>query len=158
MARLKITLKMRPKNPGRKFKKVPKDLQREFIKQIRKLERDALTIVRRNTPVRTGRLRDSFKSKRTIRKKALFGKIEVFSPLPYARFIDEGTRRSPGRYVPAIDRRLTTDRPGFGFHPGIRATNFLKKSEATVVIAADRISLKLQKSIDRSVTRHFKGR
>ena len=156
MARLKITLTMRPRNPGRNFKRVPKDLQRGFIKQITKLQGDALRIVKRSAPIRTGRLRDSFKSNKKIRKSPLVGTIEVFSNLPYARFVDEGTKASPGRYVPEIDRRLTISR--IGIHPGIRATNFLKNSQEKVVTISSRIHLKLQKSIDRSVTRNFKGR
>ena len=156
MAKLKVNITMRPKNPGRKFKNIPKDLQREFFRQIDIFERTALRIVKGNTPVRTGRLRDSFRSKKKIRKIPLTGIVEVFSPLPYARFLDEGTRPSPGRYVPAIDRRLTISR--LGIHPGITATNFLKKSERQAITVANRISIKLQKAIDRSLTRNFRGR
>jgi len=156
MARLKITLTMKPKNPGRKFKKVPKDLQREFVKQISKLEQNALKIVRRNTPVRTGRLRDSFRSNKKIRKSPLTGTVEVFSNLPYAKFLDEGTQPSIGRYVPQIDRRLTISR--LGIHPGIRATNFLQKSKAEVFSITNRVHRDLQKGVNRSLTRNFRGR
>lgn len=153
---LKITLKMRPKRPERKFKKVPKDLQREFIRQIRKLEQDALKIVKRNTPVRTGRLRDSFRSNRTVRKSPLFGLVEVFSNLIYARFIDEGTGPSVGRYVPQIDRRLSISR--IGTHPGVRATNYLGKSEQQVFALANKIPKRLQFSVAVSLSRNFRGR
>ena len=156
MAKLRMSLTMRPKNPSRNFKNIPKDLEREFRKQVGILEKVALRIVKGNTPVRTGRLRDSFKSKKKIRKNPLFALTEIFSPLPYVRFIDEGTRSSPGRYVPAIDRRLTVVRRGV--HPGITATNFLKKSEDQVIIQGNRISTKLQVIIDRSLRRNFRGR
>ncbi len=38
-----------------------------------------------------------------------------------------GTKPSPGRYVPAIDARLTNpDNPSFGMHPGTKAHEIIK--------------------------------
>ena len=52
---------------------------------------------------------------------------------PHAVFVNEGTGPSPGRYVPAIDRRLKRKKGGIGIHPGVRATHFFDNAiEAAV--------------------------
>lgn len=63
---------------------------------------------------------------------------------PAAVFVNDGTRASPGRYVPAIGKRLVSGRRrtkisgvvsyDIGMHPGIRATHFFERA----LIDADR--------------------
>jgi len=43
---------------------------------------------------------------------------------PHARFVNDGTGPSPGRYVPAIGRRLVDTARNIGVHPGIKASHF----------------------------------
>ena len=43
---------------------------------------------------------------------------------PYGVHVNEGTGPSPGRYIPAIDRRLIDPRRDIGIHPGVPATHF----------------------------------
>ena len=58
---------------------------------------------------------------------------------PAAVFVNDGTRPSPGRYVPAIGKRLVSGRRrtkksgvvqnvNIGMHPGIRATHFFERA------------------------------
>jgi hypothetical protein len=49
----------------------------------------------------------------------------------HAIYVSLGTGPSPGRYVPAIDRRLINpDLPGFGWHPGIRPNPYIEETAA----------------------------
>jgi hypothetical protein len=48
----------------------------------------------------TGKLQDSFKSEQTEKS------VRFWWDAPYAKMVDEGTRESSGRYVPAIGKRL----------------------------------------------------
>ena len=45
---------------------------------------------------------------------------------PHGRYVNDGTGPSPGRYVPAIGKRLIN--PPRGMHPGIRATHFFDRA------------------------------
>ena len=49
--------------------------------------------------------------------------------VPYAYYVTKGTQPSPGRYVPAIGKRLVNPRlPHFGMHPGIRANPYIAET------------------------------
>jgi len=54
-------------------------------------------------------------------------KRRVVVDSPHARFVNDGTGPSPGRYVPAIGRRLVRGE-NIGMHPGIRASHFFDKA------------------------------
>lgn len=71
---------------------------------------------------------------------------------PYARRIVQGTSPSPGRYVPALGRRLKSGSGRkIGMHPGTRANDFVSRgvakaeerigNEAFLVISKDVQSL-----------------
>lgn len=57
--------------------------------------------VKANTPVDTGRLRESWQ-----RSKVVDGRTEVGNPTAYADSVEYGHRQKVGRYVPAIGKRL----------------------------------------------------
>lgn len=57
-----------------------------------------------NTPVQTGNLRKNWK-----RTRAVQGKVTVYNNVEYASHVEYGHRQQPGRYVPAIGKRLTKD-------------------------------------------------
>ncbi len=102
---------------------------------IDKVANFTVKVMKSFTPVRTGRLRDSIQvqKKRTTKGATdLRHSIEVGSPLHYFTFIDRGTKSSPGRFVPFIGKKLTTIRPGFGFHPGVQAQHIIDKTQAKV--------------------------
>lgn len=72
---------------------------------------EALADVRRRTPVRTGRLRAGWRS-RAVRKGSSYD-IALENDVPYAGAVESGHRQTPGRYVPAIGKRLKRGRvPG----------------------------------------------
>ena len=62
------------------------------------------------TAVDSGNLRSS------IRHRLVGGGVEVGPSVRYAPYVEFGTGPSPGRYVPAIGRRLVN--PPRGVHPG----------------------------------------
>ena len=73
---------------------------------------------------RTGRLAQSWK----VIPEAGGEVVHVGSDLKQAGYVSMGTRPSPGRYVPAIDRRLVDPgHPSFGMHPGIRANPYVQE-------------------------------
>ncbi|WP_400256481.1 HK97 gp10 family phage protein [Candidatus Methanomassiliicoccus intestinalis] len=41
-------------------------------------------------------------------EKISSGRYSVINPVPYALYVEEGHRQTPGRYVPAIGRQLKT--------------------------------------------------
>lgn len=64
--------------------------------------------VRANTPVDTGDLRRSW----TLTgpdKKGLKFEMDLANPLEYSEYVEYGHRQEPGRFVPAIGKRLKTD-------------------------------------------------
>lgn len=68
-------------------------------------------------PGRTGELKDSVRVETTKDTRT------VIVGAPHGRFVNDGTGPSPGRYVPAIGRRLVRG-TNIGMHPGTRATHF----------------------------------
>ena len=57
------------------------------------------------TPVDTGELRRSW-TVGMVEKRGDLYYIEVINPLEYAQYVEYGHRQTPGRYVPAIGKRL----------------------------------------------------
>ena len=64
--------------------------------------------VRENTPVDTGDLRRSWELTGPDKKGSKF-EMDLNNPLEYAEYIELGHRQEPGRYVPAIGKRLKAD-------------------------------------------------
>jgi len=98
---------------------------------IRRALEEAGALVKREmetqAPVRTGALRSSI----TVDVE---GDRAIVGPnVAYAPYVEFGTRPSPGRYVPAIGKRLVNPAlPHFGMHPGIKATHFVEKTALAV--------------------------
>jgi len=77
-------------------------------------------------PRRTGRLQESF----GVSMEHQWKRIRIGWSAPYASFVDEGIPQSPGRYVPAIDKRLiqpSRRNPSIGVHPGFEGRQFVNK-------------------------------
>ena len=64
--------------------------------------------VRDNTPVDTGDLRRSWELTGPDKKGNKF-EMDLNNPLEYAKYVELGHRQEPGRYVPAIGKRLKAD-------------------------------------------------
>ena len=85
--------------------------------------------VKDNTPVQTGHLCNSWK-----RTRAVQGKVTVYNNVEYAAHVEYGHRQQPGRYVPAIGKRLKKD-----FVPGKKMLHWamLQSSKTFKADAAD---------------------
>jgi hypothetical protein len=106
--------------------------RRELDTFMRRIAKETEITMKKKVPVRSGKLRNSIKTITRDTKSGqvdLRSKIQVGTRLPYARYIDQGTKSSPGRYVPFLGRRLVVNRPGFGLHPGVRGRNFLRDTK-----------------------------
>lgn len=92
-----------------------------------RIQDDAIQEMRANVPIGTGKLQRSIKSLSRTTATGNFdlrASFAVGSPLAYTKYLDAGTKASPGRYVPVLGRRITT-----GMHPGIRALNFMQSTK-----------------------------
>ena len=105
-----------------------KDYPRKNINTVMsKIEREAIQELRSNVPKGTGKLQRSIKSLSRTTATGNFDLRSAFiigSPLSYTKYLDAGTKPSPGRYVPVLGRRITT-----GMHPGTRALNFMQSTK-----------------------------
>lgn len=104
--------------------------RQELDKFTRKMAITGLRIMKKHTPVRTGRLRNSVKIFAQETKGGqidLRSRIGIGSVLPYFSYVDKGTKQSDGRYVPVLGRRIST-----GLHPGVRARNFVDKANKEI--------------------------
>lgn len=79
--------------------------QNRFCEECAKyLAQRLLAKVKRRTPVATGELRRNWSEK--IRHEGNDYIIEIINPTEYASYVEYGHRQEPGRYVPAIGKRL----------------------------------------------------
>ena len=65
----------------------------------------ALASTKRRTPYVTGHLRNSWQIS-DVRKSGGYLIVEIFNPVEYASYVEYGHAQEPGRYVPAIGKRL----------------------------------------------------
>jgi len=93
--------------------KVRRNCQRAIAESALNIQREA----RKRCPVDTGNLRSSIQTDFRIDRLG----AEVGTRTFYGVFQEFGTKPSPGRYVPAIRRRIKT-----GTHPGVKARPFLR--------------------------------
>lgn len=60
---------------------------------------------KQKTPVDIGTLRRSWQVGEVVRHGDYL-EIEIYNPVEYAEFVEYGHRQEPGRYVPALGKRL----------------------------------------------------
>jgi len=145
-------VRLSPRKPDQKWNKVTKRFIKDYKSIIKKVQTKGLKIMRANVPVATGRLRDSFTSRSTVNSQ-LKGVVFVESSVPYLRFVDKGAAPSPGRYVPTLDRRITT-----GIHPGQIGKQFMDETRREMQILVNRELKGLISKTDKSVSRIFPRR
>ncbi|MGQ9640330.1 MAG: HK97 gp10 family phage protein [Candidatus Bathyarchaeia archaeon] len=110
-----------------KFEKWKETVNKTLAEEIDKIILDSAQIVAERmgmlAPVRTGQLKASI----TLQRES--DKVLIGPTAPYAPYIILGIRPSPGRYVPAIERRLVNPQhPSFGMHPGIAPNPFVERA------------------------------
>jgi len=96
-----------------------------------------INILKEETPTRTGYLRTTIRGSIDLvreRDRTYYNLRIGFTGRgrQIAHYLTHGTRPSPGRYVPVLDRRLTNVgwfwRKGIGMHPGVRPNPFIRRA------------------------------
>lgn len=91
-----------------KMRSLPKIFDEELSKAMNDEGLDWRDDVRANTPVDTGDLRRTWIFEGVTKTGFIF-EMELSNNLEYADYIEYGHRQEPGRYVPAIGKRLKAD-------------------------------------------------
>ena len=148
--RRRASITLRPKRPDRSMRRVIKDFKKEIKRMGNRMEKQGLIIIKRETPVRTGRTRDLWVS--TLRTSIGSGfTINFNNPSDVVGFLNRGTLPSPKRYIPSIEKRIFG-----GVHPGIQATKFLDTALVTVKSMASTQLKRLPRSMQKSIKRRFR--
>ena len=89
-------------------------------------------------PRKTGRLVESIQTQQSENR------VRVGPTVYYAPYVEFGTKPSPGRYVPAIGKRLVdASLPHFGMHPGIEGQRFVEKTREEMLAYGHRVAERL---------------
>jgi hypothetical protein len=93
----------------KEFKKIIEEMEKEkeqlMIDTIKELAARLLCKVIKRTPSDTGNLRRNW-TVSDVRKNGENYEIEVSNSTEYASYVEFGHRQTPGRFVPAIGKRL----------------------------------------------------
>lgn len=81
------------------------DIDRICIDCAEKIALRLLRKVKLRTPVDSGRLRDSWRIEGAKKSGGEYV-VEIINSLEYASYVENGHRQEPGRFVPAIGKRL----------------------------------------------------
>lgn len=96
-------------NGLKEFQKIIEDMEKEkeqlMIDTIKELAARLLRKVIKRTPSDTGNLRRNW-TVSDVRKNGGNYEIEVSNSTEYASYVEFGHRQTPGRFVPAIGKRL----------------------------------------------------
>lgn len=91
-----------------KMGKLADNLDREILKAMGDEGVNWRDDVRANTPVDTGKLREDWALNDPV-KVGLLLTMDLSNNMEYAEHVEYGHRQEPGRYVPAIGKRLVKD-------------------------------------------------
>ncbi len=103
----------------------------------RKIEKLIVDVYRGESPVKTGKFKNSIKRLSLTKRESSTGfesRIEVGPTAPHARFVVNKTSSSEGAYVPALNARIK-----FGRHPGTKENNVGLRTTLIVLNKADAI-------------------
>ena len=110
------------------------------VRCTQKLAAQLINTVIKRTPVKSGALRRGWMAGKTtmqVSRKGTSYEIVVFNSVNYASYVEYGHRQEPGRYVPAIGKRLKNS--------WVKGQFMLKISEQELEAAAPRIINRLLK-------------
>ena len=95
--------------------------RREFFRNnTNELGNRLIALVKPQTPVITGTLRNSWAST-PVTENADSYSMDLYNSQEYSEYVEHGHRQTPGRYVPAIGKRLVAS--------WVEGTHMLEKSE-----------------------------
>ena len=147
------TITIRPRNLRRRLDNWQySDVPNAADVLFEKIANKTLRIMREEAPVNTGRLKASIAVK--SKNKHAGGRDRRFSAsvgpsVSYANYVSKGTSPSPGRFVPAIKKRVRT-----GMHPGTPANNFVSRTRDKVDASINSTSFK--SSVRKAMYRRLK--
>lgn len=114
-------------------------------------QEDAEKLFKDRIPVRTGKTRRSITSRRKLNSTKFTGEIILSSRSPVVKFLDKGTKPSPGRYIPVLGRRIKT-----GSHPGIRGLNIIEGARQDIEFRARTTVKEMKEQFRKSVRESFR--
>ena len=112
---------------------------------------EAKEIVKRKIPIRTGRTRRSITARRELNVNTTSGRIIISSRSGVLKFLDKGTKPSPGRFIPILGRRIRT-----GTHPGIRGLNIIANAKKDIENLSKKSIKDMKRAFKKSVKESFK--
>lgn len=127
----------------KKLKDLPYVFDEELSKAMNDEGLDWRDDVRANTPVDTGDLRSSWIFA-GVEKSGFIFEMDLSNNLEYADYVEYGHRQEPGRFVPAIGKRLKANYVS-GYYMLRDGTNRLEESlpkslEEAIAIARSRLN------------------
>lgn len=127
----------------KKLKDLPQIFDEELSKAMNDEGLDWRDDVRANTPVDTGDLRRSWIFA-GVEKSGFIFEMDLSNNLEYADYVEYGHRQEPGRFVPAIGKRLKANYVS-GYYMLRDGTNRLEESlpkslEEAIAIARSRLN------------------
>lgn len=101
----------------------------------------AVQLEEEEAPKRSGYLASSV--------EAIGDKNETFvrPTADHAKYVISGTRESPGRYVPAIGKRLVNPKRNIGTHSGMKANPFVERAFERLLGESQQILERLVRSL-----------
>lgn len=115
-----------PPYPDRRFSTLIRRFEKDLIALYSDMERKSLVIIKQETPKKSGAVAASWITRRS-NDGANGTDIELHNPNQVASFLNTGTKPSLGRYVPVLNRRITT-----GIHPGIKGTKYIDRASQMI--------------------------
>lgn len=127
----------------KKLKDLPQIFDEELSKAMNDEGLDWRDDVRANTPVDSGDLRRSWIFA-GVEKSGFIFEMDLSNNLEYADYVEYGHRQEPGRFVPAIGKRLKANYVS-GYYMLRDSTNRLEESlpkslEEAIAIARSRLN------------------
>jgi hypothetical protein len=152
-----IKIKFTPKNPGKPFAKILPKFQTEWEREMKEFANRSKDILKKNIPVGTRRrnarsrsTRESVTVTTSLSKQNLRGSFRI-SGNKTLKYLDQGTKPSPGRYVPVLNRRIKS-----GMHPGVSPLNIIRKSRKDIENDAKTTINNLKKRFKFSIRSAFR--
>ena len=149
-----FSIKITPRRPDKKFRRVIKQFRKELKRIGKKLEPSGLKIIKDATPVgRTGATQAAWRSTMKFTSDGGF-RVTWTNPTAASHFQNVGTAPSPGGFIPAIDVRIFQ-----GVHPGsTQNVRYLDRAGKDVENLTTEKLGKLSRFMQVSINRNLKGK
>ena len=141
-----------PKNPHKRFGRVISRFVNDLNNSSKKISQTGLAKIKEATPVKSGKTQSLWNSKVNKTSNGSF-KINFNNPSRVIVFLNKGTGPSVGKYIPAINRRLS-----YGIHPGSTIhQGFLDKTVSEIKDVSLYNLRNVIRSVKRNVNKSFRA-